>query len=156
MIVGGLTSPLMCPSPCGSTSKENFYNAGDLGSIPGSGRPTLLVPSPPELWRARSTLSRRPLCGPLPYSSTQGSQVTPLRVRVLPGLAALGWNVPWGGALWLVPISTPSWQPVQGDKPRYSCSQVETTCFWPVWLPCQSSRHSSGRPLMARQNPLWN
>ena len=106
--------------------------------------------------RARSTLSRRPLCGPLPYSSTQGSQVTPLRVRVLPGLAALGWNVPWGGALWLVPISTPSWQPVLGDKPRYSCSQVETTCFWPVWLPCQSSRHSSGRPLMARQNPLWN
>lgn len=110
----------------------------------------------PDLRRATPTLSRRPLCGSLPNSSTQGSQVTPLQVRALPGLVALSWSVLWGGALWLAPISTPSWQPVLGDKPRYSCSWVEITFFWPVWLPCQSSRHSSGRPLTARQNPLWN
>lgn len=116
----------------------------------------LLVPSPPDLRRARPTLSRRPLWWPLPNRSTQESQVTPLQVRALPGLAALGWNVLWGGALWLASISTPSWQLVLGDKPGYSCSRVETTFFWPVWLPCQSSHHSSGRPLTARQNLLWN
>ena len=35
---GGLTSPLTCPSPMWLISKENFCHAGDLGTIPGSGR----------------------------------------------------------------------------------------------------------------------
>ena len=98
-MVHGLICPGVCDLPGGSNGKASAYNAGDLGSIPGSGR----SPGEGNGNPIQYSCLENPMDGGAWWATVHGVAQSwlclqgPLEKEMAPHSSILAWKIPWMG-----------------------------------------------------------